>query len=421
MNFFDYFTDPILRAPTWGTLLMCVGSALMGVILFLRKRSLLGESLSHAAYPGIVIGVALFAWILPQSEEWVFLAILAGAFISSLGGLFSIEWLEKKKKVRSDTALCAVLSVFFGIGTLAMSALQGSFPAWQRQVQMLLFGQAATMNDWHVGIYGVLAVGISLFFYFTFRPLQAFLFDSEFAATVGIKTKRLEKMIFVLLLLSLIIGMRCVGIILVSGMTVAPAVAARQFSNKLSTILMLAAFFGALSGLLGNVLSVEISLRGIPLPTGPMIVLSGASIAFLSLLFAPKRGWVCRLWRIAFFRMRVKEENILKSIWKDQVTSASEIPRFVLYRLKKHGWVIQNQGKVELTGDGKRKAAAVVRLHRLWELYLAETLGCHADSVHGSAEEMEHILTPELEARLTAHLSNPTLDPHSQPIPERSL
>ena len=420
MNFFDYFTDPILRAPTWGTLLMCVSSALMGVVLFLRKKSLLGESLSHAAYPGIVFGVAFFAWLMPEREEWVFLAVLAGAFVSSLSGLFAIEWLEKRRGVRTDAALCAVLSLFFGAGIVAMSALQGSFPSWQRQIQMLLFGQAATMQDVHIYLYGFVALVVISFFYFMFRPLQALLFDRDYASSIGIRVGFLEKIIFFLLLLSLIVGIRSVGIVLVAGMAVAPAVAARQFSDKLKMILILSAIFGALSGLVGNILSVEISLRGTSVPTGPVIVLTGASIAILSLLFAPRRGWVCRLWRIAAFRLRCIEENILKGIWKKKSVSAAGLNKLAIYRLKRHGWIERKGESIELTFDGMKKAASVVRLHRLWELYLTQTLGCDIESVHRNAEEMEHVLTPDLEARLTAHLSNPKKDPHQQPIPERS-
>ena len=77
----EFFTDPVLRAPTWGCILMCVASSTLGVLIFLRKKSLLSESLSHATYPGACLGALLFALICPQCEEWAFLAVLGGAFI----------------------------------------------------------------------------------------------------------------------------------------------------------------------------------------------------------------------------------------------------------------------------------------------------------------------------------------------------
>lgn len=410
-----FFTDPVLRAPTWGCILMCLASSLMGVLIFLRKRSLLTESLSHATYPGACIGVSLFALLFPRHEEWTFIAILGGAFASSLLGLKAVEWLELKGKVRTDAALCFVLAVFFGIGIVISSAMQTQLPVWHKQVQMLLFGQAATMSDMHIWIYGGLVLLVALFLFLTFRPLQSSLFDRDFAISAGIPVQHLERILFWLLLLSLIVGIRSVGVVLMSGMVIAPAVAARQFSDRLRVMFLLAGLFGSLSGLLGNYLSVLGDL-----PTGPMIVLVGTAFALFSLLFAPKRGLLFRFGRILAFRLRRFEENILKGMWMKGTISetASFTLRIALWRLKRGGWINR---RLELTTDGRLKAASIVRLHRLWELYLAERLGFQAEKVHRTAEEMEHILTPEMEEKLTRLLENPKHDPHQQPIPEKGL
>jgi len=432
IHFWDFFSDPVLRAPTWGCILMCIASSLMGVLIFLRKRSLLAETLSHATYPGAVIGVSVFAFLFSAHEEWTFVAVLGGAFVSSLLGLKAIEWLEGKGKVRTDAALCFVLAVFFGAGVVAASAMQSSFPVWQKQVQMLLFGQAATMTDIHIAIYGCLAFAVALFLFLAFRPLQASLFDRDFAASAGISTRSLDRILFWLLLISLIVGIRSVGVVLMSGMVIAPAVAARQFSDKLQTVFCLAGLFGALSGFFGNYFSVmgsiSLSQGGVKmtLPTGPMIVLVGTGFALFSLFFAPKRGLLFRCGRILSFRMRCLQENILKQIWKKESVLFSDIKesssffiRYLLFRMGREGWVVRRGERYELTGDGKQKAASVVRLHRLWELYLAESLGLKAEKVHRTAEEMEHILTPEIEEKLVRLLDNPKHDPHQQPIPEK--
>lgn len=410
-----FFTDPVLRAPTWGCILMCLASSLMGVLIFLRKRSLLSETLSHSTYPGACIGVALFALLFPNYEEWSFLAVLSGAFLSSLLGLKAITWLEEKGKVRADAALCFVLAVFFGVGVVISSAMQTRLPVWYKQAQMLLFGQAATMSDMHIWIYGSLALVVALFLFSTFRPLQSTLFDRNFSLSAGIPVLHLERILFWLLLLSLIVGIRSVGVVLMSGMAIAPAVAARQFTDRLQTLLILAGFFGAASGWLGNYLSVLGNV-----PTGPMIVLVSAALALSSLLFAPKRGLLFRFGRILAFRLRRLEENILKGMWmKGVVAEAPSLTRrLALWRLQRAGWI---SPRLELTSDGRLKAASIVRLHRLWELYLAERLGFQAETVHRAAEEMEHILTPEMEEKLTQLLQNPKRDPHHQPIPEKGL
>lgn len=407
----EFFSDPVLRAPTWGCILMCIASSLMGVLIFLRKKSLLSETLSHATYPGACLGIALFGLFFPKFEEWTFVAVLGGAFFSALLGLKAIQKMEKSK-VSPDAALTFVLATFFGLGILISSAMQTSMPTWTKQAQQLLFGQAATMTDMHIWIYGSLALLVALFLFLTFRPLQASLFDPQFAKSAKIPVEPIEKIVFWLLLLSLIVGIRSVGVVLMSGMVIAPAVAARQFTDRLQTLLLIAAAFGGASGFLGNVFSVVFNL-----PTGPAIVLTGSSIAFLALLFAPKRGLLFRLFRIWAFRLRCTEENLLKSLWKKRNLSLStRTEKIAFWRLKKQGWV-DAQGN--LSADGFKKAASIIRLHRLWELYLTEELGFQAEKVHRTAEEMEHILTKEMEERLTKLLENPKHDPHQQPIPER--
>jgi len=437
MSLLDFFTDPVLRGPTWGTLFMCIASSLMGGVLFLKRRCLLGESLSHAAYPGIVAGVSLFALLFPEHDESAFFGMLAGAFATSFLGFKAIEWMEKKEKVRSDAALCFVLALFFGIGTVAASAMQSSLPSWRTKIHALMFGQAATMSDFHIALYAMLTSAVALFLFFGFRHLQAVLFDSDYAKTAGLPVRWIDWAIFWLFLFALILGIRSVGIVLMSGMAIAPAIAARQFTDRLQSFFCLSALFGALSGLAGNIISVmgtiALSKSGerLTLPTGPSIILIGAAIALLSLLFAPKRGWAFRICRIAAFRFRCLQENVLKAMWKKEsylFNEFQEIHRVVplmlhaiLWRLKQGGWIVKAKEQYILTADGRRKAASIVRLHRLWELYLASELGVSHEKIHLNAEEMEHILTPDIEERLTRLLANPKVDPHSQPIPERSF
>lgn len=432
----DYFTDPILRAPTLGCMLMCLAASLMGVVMFLKKRSLLGEALSHAAYPGVVVGMGVAAVLGAEVDGAGLLFALAGALLFSALGLKAIDWLEKKARVPSDAALCFMLASFFGCGVLSASWLQGAYPIFAKHVQIYLYGQAATMTDLHIAIYGSLAFAVVLFIFAAYRHLQATLFDDAFSSTSGIATRFLSRGLFFLFLLSVIIGIRSVGVILMSGMLIAPVVAARQFTHRLGSVFALAGIFGVASGFLGNWASVEGSValaslfpgKRLSLPTGPMIVLTGALFSLLSLLFAPKRGILARMLRIFRFRLRCVEENILKAVWKKGEIALSDLKKihhlgrpvfsWLLFRMRKDGWISMSRGLVILTDDGKRKASHIVRLHRLWEVYLSE-LGWPEDKVHHSAEEMEHILTSEFGDRLSIQLSNPMLDPHAQPIPEK--
>ena len=433
-----YFTDPVLQAPTIGSMLMCFASALVGVIVFLRKRSLLGEALSHAAYPGVVLSVLFMAVFFPQSLDFVPLAILIGAFVASLLGLWVIEKMERRFRVKTDAALCFVLSVFFGFGILIASRIQFTHALWFKTVQVFLYGQAATMIDIHVFIYALLALFLSLVLFFLYRQIGMVIFDREFANTVGVAIRSVDTLLFILLVLAIVIGIRSVGVVLMAGMLIAPAVAARQFTHRLWMVFLLAATIGALSGFLGNYLSVEIPEWGnrngwdwkFSLPTGPMILLSASTICLFSLLFSPKNGLIRRLLRVLHFREQSRGENLLKYLWRNDKASFTEIKRwqlltmiqmkFLLWRLKRRGWIEQTDKVLRLTKDGQSKAMQIVRLHRLWEAYLV-FLGQGVEKVHRNAEEMEHIITPELEKELYELLGDPKQDPHAQPIPPRRL
>jgi manganese/zinc/iron transport system permease protein len=439
---FSYFTDPVLRGPTLGSMLMCLAAALVGVIIFLRKQSLIGEALSHAAYPGVIIGV-IAAGALSWNESidaGLAICILVGAFFTSLAGLWTINFLVRKLKIRSDSALCFVLSAFFGIGLTLASEVQFSYSSLYRQALSYLYGQAATMTDIHIYIYGGLALAIAAMVLLLDKELQVMTFNPEFAKSIGINTSGINFIVFLLTVLAVVIGIRSVGVVLMSAMLIAPAVAARQFTNKFHNMLFLSAFFGVMSGYLGNYLSIELSHfltmqypnTRLALPTGPMIVLVASIICFFSLMFAPERGLVLRLGRISLFRYQCTCENVLKAFWRDsqndmdfaQVAKEQGGSRFylkfILMRLVQDGWLIKTDaGKYRLTKDGKQRAAQIVRLHRLWEVYLADYLGVGVEKVHRNAEEMEHILTPELERELTLLLKDPQVDPHDQRIPPK--
>lgn len=434
-TFLQFFTDPVLRAPTIGSMLMCFAASLIGVIAVIRKRSLLGEALSHACYPGVVLSAIFAARFFPNSDEGMAIAILFGAFCFALLGLYSLHVLQERYKVKADAALCLVLSVFLGIGILIASRIQVTHALWYRQIQLYLYGQAATMTDVHVWIYSGLSCLLLLLLFLLYSPIEILNFDRDFARSIGIPTRFIDTVVYLLLALAIVVGIRSVGVVLMSGMLIAPAVAARQFTHRLSLMLLLAGLFGALCGFLGNYLSValpEAIDSKLSLPTGPMILLSASSFCLLALLFAPESGIFFRYWRIRRFRDKCQLENILKAFWKQgeeslltlkEIAFSQGVSSFkmlrLLSRLRFQGWLKKvDSCHYQLSRDGQKRARQIIRLHRLWEAYLVY-LGHGVDKVHCNAEEMEHILTPELEKELTELLEDPKCDPHAQPIPSK--
>jgi manganese/zinc/iron transport system permease protein len=167
-------------------------------------------------------------------------------------------------------------------------------------------------------------------------------------------------------------------------------------------------------------------------PTGPMIVVAGAFFFLFSALFSPEKGLFFRILRRSFFHMRCQQENLLKVLWKLNVAKkpSSALSQhvqlgkckelFLLWTLQKKGYCVKTSTGYELTPSGMLWGRKMVRLHRLWEVYLVEYCGQDKERVHPSAEELEHIITPEIEKELEIILNYPKRDPHKQPIPREA-
>jgi len=443
----QYFSDPVLFAPTVGCMLMCLTAACIGVFVVLKKESLLGEALSHAAYPGVILAVLCVQIFLPQqaSSDLIDLMVaLAGAFFSALAGIYLIRFLQKKK-VSQDAALAFVLSSFFGLGMLLLSILQTEYPTLYRQMQALLFGQAATMVHVHVVIYAVLAFFTVLLIVCTFRPLQIVIFDPVFAKSVGISKSKIDALLFFLIVFATVVGIRSVGVVLLSAMLIFPAATARFYVKTVSSFLILSAFFGVLAGFFGVLFSHELSSiysanqdRVLSFPTGPMIVICATTLFLGTAFFAPKKGLLIRGIRKLTFLLECKKENFLKSIWKfcsennknwissDELLHIAQegfiTRKWLLLSVTRNGWLRHSkENGYTLTPVGMLWGRKLVRLHRLWEVYLVEFCKLPRDRVHPLAEEMEHILTEEMEAELTQLLQDPTKDPHNAPIPAKAV
>lgn len=391
--------DAVLRAPLFGTAALCFAISVLGVLLFIRRRSLVGEVLSHASYPGVTLAIFFAPWLSFGPTILVFATLFA------LLGFWVVHLLKTQLGIKEDAALTFVLATFFGMGTLLASIVQATHPTLFRQIPVYLYGQAATIQDSQMLLYGFFAKVVCSFVFVFYRPLQLLSFDPNFAKISRLPVRLLDGGLILLVSLCVVLGMRALGVILLAAMMVAPATAARQYTNNLFKMLMIAALFGMGSGFAGTLLS----LTG--LPTGPCIVLISCLGAILSLLFAPKRGLLFRGLRICRFKMKIQQENVIKALWHHRLPKA---PFWLWWRLRVKGWVDAHH---HLTKKGERKGAHVVRLHRLWEAYLVSSLGMGTDQVHSCAEEMEHVLTPELEAQLTQLLDDPTYDPHAKPIP----
>jgi len=194
----------------------------------------------------------------------------------------------RTSRVKYDSALGLVLSVFFGFGLMLLTFIQRQPDASQAGLDKFLFGQAATLieNDVRtMALLAAIALGIMLLLWKEFKLLS---FDQDFAATIGYPVRVLDVLLTTLVVVAIVVGLQAVGVVLMSAMIVAPAAGARQWTNRLGMMVVLAALFGAAAGVTGATLSSTTER----LPTGPTIVVCVSAIVLFSLLFAPNRGLV---------------------------------------------------------------------------------------------------------------------------------
>lgn len=424
-SFLDFFVDPVLMAPTIATMLMCSLAALVGTFAVIKRYSLVSEMLSHASYPGVIVGMLIVA----DSELW---AILIGALVSSVFAMYLVKSMQQKFRVKADAALTFTLASFFGIGILLLTSVQNSQPALYKKMQGYLFGQAATMTDTHIWIYAAFAAIVLTILFFYCRLLTVSIFDPDFAKVVGLNIQFANWLILSLIIVATIIGCRSVGVVLMSSMLIFPAVIARFWTVNIVPMLIMSGLFGLCFGFFGIYLSHTLSLRyDTSFASGPTIVFVASLLFFISALFSKERGLIVRAYRRISFWYRCQQENLLKAMWKyadtKQITfyeiqsifhESKVLVSILLYQLKQKDLVNRvDKATYKLTPSGVVWARKIVRLHRLWEVYLVERCGVSKDRVHPSAEEMEHIITPEIEEELEAILGHPQKDPHAQEIP----
>ncbi len=409
------------------TLLGAVGG-MVGSFALLRRQSLLGDALAHAALPGIAV-----AFLLTGSRHP--LVLLAGALVAGLVGSLLMLAVVRGSRIKEDSAMGIVLSVFFGLGIVLLTVIQRRPGGNKAGLDHFLFGQAATLLTGDVVLMVVLSVlvlGVVLVLYKEFKLLS---FDPAFGASLGLPMGRIEVLLTALLVVVVVVGLQMVGVVLMIATVITPAAAARQWTDRLGLMLVVAASIGGLSGAGGALLSAMVPR----MPTGPTIVVLLSAAMVVSLLFAPNRGIVWRAMRARGVAGRIRREHLLKDLyrhgepagdWTAAVSCSALVGRRGVAdrqlrrsaaRLAAWGLVEREGDALRLTTGGRQRAAAVVRKHRLWEVYLSRRLDLPQDHVHRDADDMEHALSDEAVDDLDARLGYPETDPHGQRIPREEV
>lgn len=363
-------TDYTIQTVIMGAILLGISSGVLGSFAVLRQQSLLGDALAHAALPGVCLGFLLTGRNLA--------GLLAGALLTGTLAALVVMVLLRRSRLKTDAALGSVLSVFFAAGVVMLTFIQRQGNASQGGLDAFLFGQAAAIlrsDLWVMGAITLLALGLVALLW---KELKLITFDPLFAASLGLPVRVLEGLLTAMIAFAVVIGLQMVGVVLMAAMVIAPAVAARQWTHRLETMVVLSAVFGATGGTIGALISA--TRRG--LATGPLIILAMSALVLVSLLFSPERGILWDLWQRTRYRRSLKSKQVLTTLYQlslkhDNAAYPAEqgmvdtyygvATDVILKRLAKQGLVIEAQHMPEerahwtLTEAGRHEAERILR------------------------------------------------------------
>ena len=354
--------DALLLNAGYNAALVGIGAALLGfasgaagTFLFLRKRALVSDAVAHATLPGIAIAFIVMVWLGGDGRNLI--GLLAGSAVSAWLGLLIVEWMWRNTRLSEDAAIGAVLSVFFGLGIVLLTAIQTMSAGRQAGLESFLLGSTAGMlfsDAIIIAIGGAITVILT---YVYRRPMTMVAFNAEYAEASGVDVRRVDLIMMGLVMAVTVIGLKIVGLILIVALLIIPAVTARFWTERSDRVLWIASVIGAASGYFG----AAISASAPALPTGPIIVIVSAAIFLTSLFVAPARGLAAAVWRHRQFQNRVHLRQGLLSLARAEPIH----DRYTLATLRRAGF-IRPDGIA--TDAGRAQAAKAARDEHRWEI-----------------------------------------------------
>ncbi len=411
----DYNT----RVVVIGTTLLGLAAGLVGTFLLLRKRALLSDTLSHATLPGIALTFILITYWGGEGKNLI--ALISGAALFSVFGTVSVILIQKYSRLKDDAALGIVLSVYFGLGIALLGIASRMETGTAAGLSSFIYGKTASMLFFDAVLIGATALGSAIVCIMLFKEFTLICFDYSYSATQGWPVFRLDFLMMTLVVIVTVIGLQAVGLILVVSLLIIPPSAARFWTYRLKSMLVLSGLFGALSGLLGSTFSALMA----NLPAGAVIVLAAALIFILSLTFGSASGLLRQFIERRRLSNKVAAENLLRELYEyhesrssalstdrnaanihfDHLLSARAWSSGQLRRTLKSALsegLIQPNGNQQfgLTAKGLQAAYLIVRKHRLWEAYLITHADIAPSQVDWGADAIEHVLDQEMIQKL---------------------
>lgn len=348
---FDILNNGVVRIVLLGTVLLGVTSGMLGVFTLLKKQALIGDALSHSTLPGVVL-----MFIITKSKNVGILLI--GASIAAALSMLLMNIIKKYSKIKSDAVLALLLASFFGFGRFLISLIARNPIYSGANLNDFIFGSAATIIEGDIIMLSTVLIIILILIVSLWRHLKLQTFNNEFYESLGFSSILVEFILSFMTILVIVSGIRTVGVILMSSLLIVPGISARQYSNKLHINVILAALFGGLSAFFGTIYSVSFA-GGIP--TGPVIVIFGTSLALISLLIAPKKGIIAKEIRRISYKKSIMKYQLLIHLYDKKSKEVKDIIN--TDNLEKHlsdNLVLIKDDNVYLSTKGQNKVLSLI-------------------------------------------------------------
>lgn len=418
--------------------LAAVACSLLGNFLVLRKMSMLGDAITHAVLPGIAV-----AFFITQTRASA--AMFVGAVVVGVLTALFTEWIRGTGGVDEGASMGVVFTSLFALGLILLVQTADSVDL---DPNCVLYGSieltpldTLSLGGWEVPratlILSVVTLVNALFVAFFFKELRLTSFDPALADTMGFSAKVMHYALMVLVSVTAVACFESVGSILVVAMFIVPAAAAYMLTERLGVMIGLSILVAGCSSVMGHALaSLLPTWFGYgSTTTAGMIAVAAGLLFCAAALFGPRHGVVIKFVRRQLLSMRILCDDVVAFVFRaeelknapptlaylaEELFASRWSLRGALLVLRRRGELVQSDGGLHLSDDGRERARRLIRSHRLWEQYLVDRAGSGPERIHDQAERFEHFTDRQLREKLSDQTDGAEQDPHGRPIPEES-
>jgi manganese/iron transport system permease protein len=253
--------------------------AVVGTYVVLRGMAFFGDALAHTILPGIALGYLITG----GARDTLFWWALGTAIVAALG----IGAISKNAEIKEDTSIGVIFAGMFALGIALISTVK----SYAVDLSHFLFGDVLSVSThslWLILIFGGLVLLTVFAFYKEFMTLS---FDPILAATLRLPVGMLNNLLLILIAVTVAVSLQTVGVSLMVAMLITPAATAYLLTRRLSTMMILAAIFASLSGIIGLYLSYYMSVYyNLSIASGAAIVLTATTFFLISFGWKKLRG-----------------------------------------------------------------------------------------------------------------------------------